>query len=349
VTLFFVLSGFLLYRPFAAAVLRATPRPSLRRYGINRALRILPAYWVILLVVVLAFQHELLTRPLQLVANALFLQNYVPEYHVVGGWSEDFGIPPAWSLAVEVVFYVSLPLLALLAGLIAARRARHRLTGAIAPVAVLVALGIAAKLVYRQFPDELGRTWDGMGFPTHADWFAAGMALAVVRVLWEDGRLRVPRWWPLAAVTAAALLVGGSAKLWYGGTLLWTEYQALVAVALALLLTVVVLAEGRSRLVAVLEWRPLVAVGLASYSVFLWNDPIIRWMREQGLTFQGEAGFFANLFMICVVVGVASWLTYRFVEKPALARKPKSEPRALPSTEPDAFGSLESSDLRVAR
>src|SRR6266702_5271766 len=49
VVLFFTLSGFLLYRPFAAAILRAELRPSLRSYVRNRALRIVPAYWFILL------------------------------------------------------------------------------------------------------------------------------------------------------------------------------------------------------------------------------------------------------------------------------------------------------------
>src|SRR5437867_250399 len=48
VTLLFILSSFLLYRPFAAAILRARPLPSIRTYLVNRALRILPAYWIVL-------------------------------------------------------------------------------------------------------------------------------------------------------------------------------------------------------------------------------------------------------------------------------------------------------------
>ena len=345
VTLFFVLSGFLLYRPFAAAVLRRTARPSLRRYAANRALRILPAYWVILLVVALAFQHELLTRPPLLLANALFLQNYVPQYHALDGGDGRYGIQPAWSLAIEVVFYACLPVLAVLAGVLAAR-SRRLLVTALAPVAVLVVVGIAAKIAYRLYPDELGRTWDQMGFPSHADWFASGMALAVVRVLWEDGRVRVPRWWPYVALLAGVILGAGSAKLWYGGTMRWTEYQAVVAVALALLLTLVVLTEGRSWAVTSLEWRPLVVTGLASYSIFLWNDPIIRWMRDNDLTFEGELGFLANLVLVGAVVGIASWLTYRFVEVPALRRKPKADSRSL-DTGADAFGSLEPEDLQT--
>ena len=48
VVLFFTLSGFLLYRPFAASIVRGERLPSVRGYLRNRALRILPAYWAIL-------------------------------------------------------------------------------------------------------------------------------------------------------------------------------------------------------------------------------------------------------------------------------------------------------------
>ncbi len=54
--LFFVLSGFLLWRPIASAVLRGRRLPSVRRYARNRALRILPAYWVVLLATALVLQ-----------------------------------------------------------------------------------------------------------------------------------------------------------------------------------------------------------------------------------------------------------------------------------------------------
>src|SRR6266516_1997197 len=48
VAVFFVLSGFLLYRPYALARASGTPRPSIRRYVLRRAARILPAYWLAL-------------------------------------------------------------------------------------------------------------------------------------------------------------------------------------------------------------------------------------------------------------------------------------------------------------
>src|SRR4051794_29749582 len=53
VTLFFCLSGFLLYRPFAAALVRGTRPPPRARYALRRLLRIAPAYWLVLVVTAL--------------------------------------------------------------------------------------------------------------------------------------------------------------------------------------------------------------------------------------------------------------------------------------------------------
>jgi len=47
VAVFFVLSGYLLYRPFVRALLRDEPLPSIRRYFRHRLLRIVPLYWVV--------------------------------------------------------------------------------------------------------------------------------------------------------------------------------------------------------------------------------------------------------------------------------------------------------------
>ena len=61
------------------------------------------------------------------------------------------GIEPAWSLAVELTFYLLLPLLGLLAAWIATRGAtrRSRLAAALAPVALLTLVALVGKLVQR--------------------------------------------------------------------------------------------------------------------------------------------------------------------------------------------------------
>jgi peptidoglycan/LPS O-acetylase OafA/YrhL len=335
VTLFFVLSGFLLYRPFAAALIRATPRPSIKRYVINRGLRILPAYWVILILTALVVDHELLTAPGEFAANVLLVQNYVPNYQPLG-WS-PVGIAAAWSVVIEVSFYAALPFLTLLA--IRVSKARlNPVTAALAPATLILLIGIASHIAYRLFPNDLGQMWEKFAIPNYADWFATGMVLAIMRVLWEDGRLRVPSWWYRVAVVAALAMTVASAKLSYQGTLLWNEYQAIVAVAIALLLTLIVLRPADTSIVRTLEWRPLALAGVASYSIFLWNDSVIRGLRDNGLTVSGASGFFVNLALVCVIVGALSWLTYQYVERPALALKQRTPPTE-PSTDAEPLGS----------
>ncbi|GAP53947.1 acyltransferase MdmB [Arthrobacter sp. Hiyo6] len=120
-TLFFVLSGFLLFRPFATAVLQNRPLPSVRRYAFNRFLRIAPAYLAIFVVAALIFgavyiqgsTHGMgadnigrLTDPGKILANILLVQTYIPGYVMSG-----LGV--SWSLTAEIAFYVALPLIAL--------------------------------------------------------------------------------------------------------------------------------------------------------------------------------------------------------------------------------------------
>jgi peptidoglycan/LPS O-acetylase OafA/YrhL len=318
VTLFFVLSGFLLYRVFVAAALRGRPMPSIRDYLRNRALRILPAYWVILVAVVLVFQTKLLTRPLELTANLFLVQNYVPSYVVGGG--EGLGIVPAWSLVIEVSFYVLVPLL----GYFAVRRAAtgmHAVAAALVPVGAMFAAGFAAKALSRSMESsDLLRVWN-TALPTHADWFAAGMAVAVGRVLYEDGKLPLRRVWVGLAAGGAGILALGATKLYYDGTLSNLELQTPNAIFFALLLGFVAMSSSQSRTIRFLSLRPIYFLGLASYSLFLVHDPIVRGFRDWGLTLGGADGFGANLALIGGLSVVIASVSYLYVERPALARK----------------------------
>ncbi len=311
VTLFFVLSGFLLYRPYVAAAVRARPSPSLRGYLINRALRILPAYWTILLVVAVAFQRDLLSHPERLVANLFFSHIYVPDL-------VHTGIIPAWSLAVEVTFYLLLPLLG---GVLLRRLVALGLpapAAAFAPALLLLAVGLMAKGIYGAF--DLGIVWE-TALPIRADWFSFGMALAVARVLWEDGRVRFPSGSAPLAVAAIAALLAAAVLLRDQGLLSALDIQTPIAAACALTLALVVFSGSRRLLVRFLAWRPVFALGVASYSVFLWHYPLIQWLDSQGATLAGGAGFAANLALVATLTVLLSTLTYRLVERPALARK----------------------------
>src|SRR5579859_383189 len=108
VTLFFILSGFLLFLPYAKSLLFAgTQWPSTRRFYLRRALRILPAYYLTLVLMVLIYRPEY--RQLDHLRNwgfflTLFMDSSQSTYKSING--------PFWTLAVEWQFYLLLPILA---------------------------------------------------------------------------------------------------------------------------------------------------------------------------------------------------------------------------------------------
>jgi len=343
VILFFSLSGFLLYRPFAAAVVRGVQGPGVRSYLRNRALRILPAYWVILFATGIALGAALLRdkssalvvgslagRPLTLIKDVTLVQSYDP-------WTLLTGIGPAWSLVIEVVFYATLPLVATLAAVLArgvVKRRRRRLISLLPP-ALLLVIGLLGKVAAHflqarsgvSVSDGWGADWYSVlarSFLANSDLFAFGMALGVLHTEVQDGLVTLPKWW-----RHAAMIAGGVVALC---TLLITsnttgigdaKYDLLMTVPCGLLLAIVVLPDTRSshHPLSLLDSRPLVAVGLASYSLFLWHEPLVHWLREHGLTFSGTGGFVVNLVVLAAIAGFASALTYRFVEVPAMARR----------------------------
>ena len=105
--IFFALSGYLLSRSFLAAYTLGTPRPPIGRYALNRVLRIVPAFWVVM-AVYLTWDHAWRAGGLGgLLAAFGFAQNYDHTAAAV--------IPQAWTLNIEVAFYALIPIVAVIA------------------------------------------------------------------------------------------------------------------------------------------------------------------------------------------------------------------------------------------
>lgn len=175
VAVFFVLSGFLLFRPFAAACARGSAFPGVRRYLWRRAVRILPAYWLAMVVIFVLAPGEKVPGASMWVRHLTLTQIYLPH-----GLHRSFS--QTWSLATEAVFYLLLPLIAVLTLGRQWRPVRTvaRLAGMAVLTAVwLVAVGIGA------VPFARCGSW----FPSYAAWFAAGMVLATVHVAGDRGDL----------------------------------------------------------------------------------------------------------------------------------------------------------------
>ena len=174
VALFFVISGFLLFRPHVVHWMGIREHEPTRRYLWHRALRILPPLWLAVLGAALLVPDSDATVR-DYLWHALLVQIYVPGHTVAG-------LTQMWSLATEAAFYLALPLL----GWALCRR------GPQAPdtQAVLVRLGILLATPL------LGAGWMALNagqasqrplwLPGFLGWFGLGMALA----LWQVARSR---------------------------------------------------------------------------------------------------------------------------------------------------------------
>ena len=157
--LFFALSGYFVARPFVRSYILATKRPSARRFARNRALRIVPAFYVVAAIVLLRFGLDGAIGPTpdnpsgtgprsewwQVLSIFTFTQSYT-------GGSATLPYGQAWSLDAEVAFYLLLPLAAALAYRLGGRiRTPH--ARAKAALAALGAIGLVS-IYLRQGSDE---------------------------------------------------------------------------------------------------------------------------------------------------------------------------------------------------
>ena len=307
---FFTISGFVIYRPFVAARWDGGPRPPLLPYATRRIVRIVPAYWVALAVAGAWLSLPYLFTPTGFIRYFGFLQLY-GDHRVVSG-----GIPVSWSLSVELTYYAALPLLAL-----AARRLGRRLGRLGSEFAVLGAM-VAASLVY-QLIVCLTMSWSNgwklsvLSFlPGSLEFFAAGMALAILSVDVERRRER-PGWWKLVdrrpwipwTISLAVVYVGGQAYLhpWLGKTGSWFFTHELKPIASFMLLVPLVFGESERGIGRkLLGLRPLVFIGTVSYAFYLWHYQILLKL-EGDLIPHGLAYMTVVLIACSVLVGTLSW------------------------------------------
>jgi peptidoglycan/LPS O-acetylase OafA/YrhL len=307
---FFVLSGFLLYRPFARAALNGTAPVSLRRYAVRRAARIVPAYYACLVGCLLIFSalgySSLLPPAGRLPVFALFGQNYSADTVMKIN-------PVIWTLGVEASFYVLLPVIAILAFRFGPRRPGRQAV----VLAGLVALTVAWNLLLHS--TRMGPLASKM-LPAYLGHFALGMLAA----LWMEWRLSRrgsaaafgPA--PTAALMALGLSIVVAASWWHetagSFTTAWLAFGSLPS-AVGFALVVAAAAAGVGPAVSWLRARPLAAVGVVSYGIYLWHLPLILVARELGLL---PAAFAPRLVLVAALAIAAGALSWLLVERPVM-------------------------------
>ena len=346
VTVFFVTSGFLIYRPFVRARMRGEPRLSTRAYAWRRFLRVGPAYWVALTLTGLWIG----TAGLYLPAEELFSASGAPRYYGFAQlyWYDTLGggLPHAWSLCVEVAFYALLPLYALAMRALPGRRGRSLLRGELAGVGLLVALSVAYKAVVLLTGAVDRITFSPVpilaALPGYMDHLALGMLLAILSV-WYEGRAKLPAAlrpvdrfpglsWLVALVAFWFIstqigLEGSTSELYTPAQ--YMERHLLNAIIAVAFVAPVIFGDQRRGLVRrVLRSRVLLYLGLISYGFYGWHLAVIvqleRWGYGDVTIIHPYIQWMAAGVAGSALLGTLSWY---LIERPALSLKWRLGPR----------------------
>lgn len=311
VPIFFVLSGYLLFRPWVKSAATGGHAPSLSRYARHRVRRIMPPYLVtVLFAYVLYHFREAGPNPghtwLGLVRNVTLTQIYCNGY--LGKYLHQ-GLTQMWSLAVEASFYVILPLLAyLLLVLICRRQWQPKLVlGTLVGMLLISPAWLVLVHTDHWFPDG-ARLW----LPTYLGWFLAGMMLTVLQQMGVRayGFVAIP----LAVISyfiASTPIAGAptTSPATLSEALFKTCFYAVIAA-----LAVAPLALGDHGWYSrALASRPMVWLGEVSYEIFLIHLITMEFAMDYIVGARVYTGSMLNLFVATLVVTIPlAWLLHRF-------------------------------------
>lgn len=328
VPIFFVLSGFLLFRPWVRATADGAPTPSLRRYVSRRIRRIVPPYFVVVLIAY-ALYHFRDAGPNPghtwkgLLEHLTLTQIYEPVYFYV----MHQGLTQTWSLAVEFAFYAVLPLLA---GLLL----RVLCKGAWRPRLILAGLGCLAAITPAWLSLQYGTDWlptsAGMWLPAHLLYFVGGMTLAVLQVIGARVSLLIAGavavlGYLIVSTPIAGDVIAGETSLWQ--TLVKVALYAAIACA-AVAALVLVDGNGYDRL---LNSAPLVWLGEISYEVFLLHVIAMEIVMASVLNWPVFTGSWAVVVVLTVAMTVpTAWLLHRWTRPDwATSGPPANTPQSI--------------------
>ncbi len=301
VDVFFVISGYLIASLIMSEYGR-TGSFKLATFFERRIRRLLPALLVVILAASLFARLLLLPAgveefSLSAIWSAFFLSNFY-WMETAGGY---FSVPPllqpllhTWSLGVEAQFYlVFAPLFALLY--------RYR-PGRLTPVLLATAF---LSLVLAELLDEQAYGFAFYMLPTRLWELLAGALLATANI---QGRFAGTRPIFMFLPALGAVAIAASMLLFD----LRSQHPGLVTLPTVLGTALIIgFAHSREPITKILSSKLFVFVGLGSYSLYLWHYPMFAFVKIMG--WEGEP---FNLALLAVSLATASFLTYKFVEKP---------------------------------
>ncbi|MCW2751027.1 MAG: putative secreted acyltransferase [Aeromicrobium sp.] len=318
VALFFALSGFLLFRPWVASLVAPSGLPDTGRYVWNRLLRIIPAYWIVVVIAFVALDST--------VGNGFGgLLRHLTLTQIYGDNHIHAGITQSWSLATELAFYAALPVLGWFIVRVVCRGQWH-------PIRILVFLGGLCAINFAYFAAIYhfsGLTLTSrMWLPGYLSWFAVGMALTVVVAAANEMRPWASQFLAIAAESPIAFWFAGLGCLALAATPIAgvpSLYQESAGTAIArnilyasaAFLLIAPLVTPRANLVQRTLAVPLMQwLGEISYELFLVHVLLVE-LTMNVLGYQTFTGSILFVYVVTLAFSIpAAWLLYRVLEVP---------------------------------
>lgn len=322
VAIFFVLSGFLIFRPFAHSLIHGSPLPKTRPYYLKRAARILPGYWLALFV--LAGLNALTIVNTSGFIRNVFIVHSFTEHNVFTG------IRQAWTLAIEMSFYVVVPAFAY----VFVRQTKRR-DGPVSVSTLLKALSFLfiGTYVFRVVTHH-SHFWflntAHLWLPSHMDTLALGMGLAVLVEA------------PLSAKTLSKLrnfIANHTGSFVVCSILVWlisaninmaiglnkTEFHIdLLGHFLYGIASVLIVApycvDSQSLLVKAMSFRLFTWLGAISYGIYLWHMAFLGGnFAEKHMPYAENDGQVLIRFLVVFPASIAiASLSYYVLERPII-------------------------------
>jgi peptidoglycan/LPS O-acetylase OafA/YrhL len=342
VSTFFLISGFLLYRPFVTALFADREPPKLIPFWGRRALRIYPAYWVAITVAAYGMAIITISNFQIFFSTYLLLQNYRAGLTLAG-----LGVE--WTLVIEVSFYIALPFIAWFLrsinrpGASARTKLRTQLLGLAGLYAIAMLVRIWRLWALNAKPARGGGWFPiaqvGQWLPGYLDWFALGMLLAVGSAwLARGGQIpmlaralaRYPAASWLLSITCfwVALQLNTPASIYVRVTRIQDFGIAFLygLVAFFLILPAVFGDQEQGRIRGFLRSRVMATLGIVSYGIYLWH---IIWVHQLKTWFHdGTVG--GNIWVwfaiVITLTLITATLSYLWVERPAIRWSHKQWP-----------------------
>ena len=322
VAIFFVLSGFLIFRPFAHSLIHGSPLPKTRNYYLKRAARILPAYWLALFVLA--------------GLDALTIKNssgFIRNIFLVHPFTEDnvfTGIAQAWTLSVELSFYLAAPVIAYIFFLQSRRQ-----IGLVSVATLLKALSVlflgayAFRLSIHQTDFWFLKTAH-IWLPSHMDTLALGMGLAVLvetpasaKPLSKLKHFLVNHTGLFVLCSIFVWLISANINMSIG--LVVPDFKTdllrhfLYSIA-SVLLVAPFCVESQSRLVKAMSFRLFTWLGTISYGIYLWHMAFLDGnFADKYMPYTENDGQVLLRFLVVLPASIAiASLSYYVLERPIM-------------------------------